>query len=238
MGEHISLKTRAALKVRQTHMKPNEFQDFLTEAQTIATLKHRRIVQVLDFGEQGSVPFLAMDYAPLGTLPDRHPSGSVLLKTTILLDVKQRAEALQYAHDHQRVHRDAKPENILVETATDLLLRDFGMAIVAHQTQSLSTQEAVGTVDSMVPEQIKGKARSASDQYAWGIVIYEWLCGTRPFVGSTSIEVAMSHMIDPPPFLRTRTPTIPVEIEQVSTQGTGKRSTAAVCERAGMCGGV
>src|SRR5579864_4854295 len=166
LGEHVYLKTQAAIKVLQTHMKPNEFQDFLTEAQTIATLKHPRIVRVLDFGVQGTLPFLVMDYAPLGTLRDRHPSGSVLPTTTILPYVKQVAEALQYAHDHQRVHRDIKPENILVETVADLLLSDFGIAIVAHKTQSLSTQEAVGTVAYMAPEQIKGKARPASDQYS------------------------------------------------------------------------
>lgn len=222
LGEHIYLKTQAAIKVLQTQMNPHEFQDFLTEAQTVATLKHPRIVRVLDFGEQGNVPFLIMDYAPLGTLRDRHPSGSVLPMTTLLPYVRQVAEALQYAHDHQRVHRDVKPENILVETVADLLLSDFGIAIVAHKTQSLSTQGAVGTVAYMAPEQIKGKARPASDQYALGVVVYEWLCGKRPFEGKTSIEVAMSHLTDPPPSLRAKVPTISVEVEQVVLKALAK----------------
>ncbi len=222
LGEHVYLKTQAAIKVLQTHVNPNEFQDFLTEAQTIAALKHPRIVRVLDFGVQSTVPFLVMDYAPLGTLRDRHPSGSQLPVSTILPYVKQIAQALQYAHDHQLVHRDIKPENMLVETANEVLLSDFGIAIIAHKTQSLSTQEAIGTVSYMAPEQIKGKARPASDQYSLGIVVYEWLCGVRPFEGTTAIEVAMSHLTDPPPPLRTKVPTIPVEVEAVVLKALAK----------------
>lgn len=215
LGEHIYLKTQAAIKVLQIKVKPNEFQGFLTEAQTIAVLRHPRIVRVLDFGVQGSLPFLVMDYARFGTLRDRHPSGSVLPITTVLLYVKQVAEALQYAHTNHLVHRDIKPENMLVEGANDLLLSDFGIAIEAHKTQSLSTQEAIGTVTYMAPEQIKGKARPASDQYSLGIVAYEWLCGTCPFEGATSIEIAMKHLMDSPPSLRSKVPAIPQEVEQV-----------------------
>jgi WD40 repeat protein len=120
------------------------------------------------------------------------------------------------------VHRDIKPENMLVETANDILLSDFGIAIIAHKTQSLSTQEAIGTITYMAPEQIKGKARPASDQYSLGVAIYEWLCGVCPFEGTTSIEVAMSHLTDPPPSLRAKVPALPVEVEQVVLKALAK----------------
>lgn len=222
LGEHVYLKTQAAIKVLQMYIKPNEFQGFREEAQTIADLKHPRIVRVLDFGVQGAVPFLVMDYASLGTLRDRHPSGSRLQVSTILPYVKQIAQALQYAHDHQLVHREVKPENMLVEAANDLLLNNFGIAIIAPITQSLARQEAIGTVIYMPPEQIKGKACPASDQYLLGIVVYEWLCGVCPFPGTTSVAIAMGHLTDPPPPLRTKVPTISVEIEEVVLKALAK----------------
>src|SRR5205814_235336 len=107
--------------------------------------------------------------------------------------VKHVAEALQYAHDKKRIHRDIKPENMLIGRKNEVLLSDFGIAAVAHSERSMSTQEMAGTIPYMAPEQIRGKPRPASDQYALGIVIYEWLCGSRPFQGS-QWEIFDQHM--------------------------------------------
>src|SRR5437660_523133 len=89
LGEHIYLKTKAAIKILQTRMTGNDLQDFIKEAQTIAALKHPHILRVLDFGVDGATPFLVMEYAPNGTLRDRHPRSSILPPTTILPYVKQ-----------------------------------------------------------------------------------------------------------------------------------------------------
>ena len=215
LGEHIFLKTQVAIKVLQAQMKQQDVQDFLKEAQTVALLRHPSIVRILDFGVNEATPFLVMDFAPHGTLRDRHPRGTLIALPTIVSYVNQVASALQYAHDQKMVHRDVKPENMLVESNNSVLISDFGIAITAHKTQSLSTQEAIGTVAYMAPEQIKGKARPASDQYSLGIVVYEWLSGVRPFNGVTSIEIAMSHLSDPPPSLQTKVATISSEVEHV-----------------------
>jgi len=95
-----------------------------------------------------------------------------------------------------------------------VLLSDFGLAALSHSTASLSPQETIGTLAYMAPEQIEGHPRAASDQYSLGVVVYEWLCGERPFEGSVT-EVMVKHLSMPPPPLRERIPTIPVEIEQV-----------------------
>jgi predicted ATPase/DNA-binding CsgD family transcriptional regulator/tRNA A-37 threonylcarbamoyl transferase component Bud32 len=221
LGEHIHLKSRAALKVLHTHLTDKEAEHFQQEAQTIATLAHPSIVRVLDYDVQDGVPFLVMDYAPDGSLRRRHPPGEVVPLPLLLSYVKQVADALQYAHEHKLVHRDVKPENMLVGRRQELLLSDFGIATVAHSTASLSAEAAVGTIAYMAPEQIQDQPRPASDQYALGVTVYEWLCGVRPFSGSFTALVTQ-HLWQSPPPLQGRAPEITAEIEQVVLRALAK----------------
>jgi serine/threonine protein kinase len=201
LGEHVYLKSRAALKVLHAQLSEQEAANFVQEAQTLARLSHPHIVRVLDFAVQDSTPFLVIEYAPHGTLRHRHAKGTRLPLETIVLYVQQVAAALQYAHDQQLIHRDVKPENLLLNERSDILLSDFGLGMFARDTLSQSIQEMAGTAFYMAPEQIQGKPRLASDQYALGIVVYEWLTGDRPFRGSLT-EVVTQHLVTPPPSLR------------------------------------
>src|SRR2546421_6695401 len=106
LGEHIYLKTPAAIKVLHTQLSQDDQDSFLAEARIIAKLKHEHIIQVLEFGIEDSTPFLVMDYAPNGTLRQRHPKGTHLTPLIILPYIKQVADALQYAHDEKLIHRD------------------------------------------------------------------------------------------------------------------------------------
>ncbi len=214
LGEHIHLKTQVAVKVLLTHLTEEAVETFRHEAQIIARLRHPYIVQVHDFGIAGDTAYLVMDYAPHGTLRHHHPKGSCLPLITVVTYVKQVAEALQYAHEQRLIHRDVKPENMLLGPQHEVLLSDFGIALTAHGSTSRSTHNVAGTIVYMAPEQIQGHPYPASDQYALGIVVYEWLCGNRPFQG-TFTEIAVQHTIKPPPSLRQYLPTIPSEIEQV-----------------------
>ncbi len=207
LGEHIYLKTQAAIKILHTHITPDNLESFITEAQTIGRLRHPHIIRVLDFGVQDNMPFLVMDYALSGTLRQRHPKGSRLPLTTILPYVKQVAEALQYAHQQKLIHRDIKPENMLLGPNDEILLSDFGIATTAQSSRYQLTQEVVGTVSYMAPEQIQGKPRPTSDEYSLGIVIYEWLTGSCPFQGSFT-EIATQHMFASPPSLQEKVPAI------------------------------
>src|SRR5207248_7528579 len=221
LGQHERLELQAAIKVLHTHLTGQEAEHFSQEAHTIAKLANPSIVRVFDYDVQDGVPFLVMDYASNGSLRRRYPKGSVLPLPQILSSVKQVATALQYAHDHKFIHRDVKPENMLVGRHEEVLLSDFGLAALAHSSGSLSTQEAIGTLPYMAPEQIEGHPRPASDQYALGVVIYEWLCGSRPFEGSAT-EVMVQQLTMPPPPLRDRVPTAPVEVEQVVLKALAK----------------
>ncbi|HEV2581726.1 MAG TPA: serine/threonine-protein kinase, partial [Ktedonobacteraceae bacterium] len=122
LGEHIHLKTQAAVKLLHTRLAHDDIDGFRREAQTIARLVHPHIVRVLDFGVEGSAPYLAMDYAPYGTLRNRHPKGARVPLPAVTQYVRQAAEALDFAHAQRLIHRDVKPENMLVGRNGEILL--------------------------------------------------------------------------------------------------------------------
>ena len=214
LGEHQYLKSQAAIKILQTRLSSQDDMDsFLKEAQTIARLSHPNIIRVMDFGIQDETPYLVMDYAPNGTLRQRHPRGNPVPLTTIIPYVKQIADALQYAHNERLIHRDIKPENMLIGRRDEILLSDFGIALVAQSSRYEGTQDVIGTVAYMSPEQIQGKPRPASDQYSLGIVVYEWLTGERPFHGSFT-EMCTQHMFARPPLLSEKLGLISPDVER------------------------
>src|SRR5215469_1543847 len=222
LGEHRYLKRRAALKFLLTSLEYEQVDQFLSEAQTLARLDHPNIVRVFDFAvEQDGTPYLVMDYAPRGTLLQRHPRGSCLSLATTVAYVKQVAAALQYAHNHHVIHRDVKPGNMLLGPKPRIMLSDFGIALFSPSPEQLSTQGKEGTIPYMAPEQLRGKPTFASDQYALGIVVYEWLCGIRPFEGAPW-QIAYQHVSVPPPHLREKDPSLPEAIEEVVLKALAK----------------
>src|SRR6266567_2726297 len=220
-GEHIYLKSQAAIKVLRIIPREEEVKSFLTEAQKLVSLRHPHIVRVLDFDVENGVPFLVMEYASHGSLRQRYPIGTRIPRETIKSYVRQVADALQYAHNEKVIHRDVKPENMLLGQHDEVLLSDFGIALVAPQTGSLTTQEMAGTVPYIAPEQIKGKPRPASDQYSLGMIVYEWLCGERPFQGPLW-EVVNQHINALPPPLHEKVPDISPAVEQVVLKAIAK----------------
>jgi serine/threonine protein kinase len=214
LGEHIHLKSLVAVKVLHTRLVAQQQEQFLREARTIASLDHPGIIRLLDCGVEHGVPFLIMTYAPHGSLRQLYPEGTSLPITTILTYVRPIASVLTYAHERKLIHRDIKPENILLSTNKAVLLSDFGIAMVSSSSTTPTTKEIAGTIAYMAPEQIMGKPRAASDQYALGIIVYEWLCGELPFHG-TFLETCTQHLYAPPPSLRAKTPTIPPALEKI-----------------------
>jgi serine/threonine protein kinase len=212
LGAHIHLETQAAVKVLHVQLGSQGLEQFRQEARTIAHLHHPHIVRVLEFGIEATTPFLVMDHAPGGTLRVVHPKGTRLPLERIVSYVKQVAAALQYAHEQHIIHRDVKPENMLLGTHQEIMLSDFGIAVLQQATSSLPTQKPAGTPLYMAPEQIMGRPRAASDQYALAVVAYEWLCGEPPFHGSL-YELWSQHLHRPPPLLREKVPELPATVE-------------------------
>ena len=226
LGEHIHLGTFAAIKVLSDLIEGYRSDDFRSEAQIIARLRHPHIVRVLDFGVESNMPFLVMDYVPNGTLRQRYPQGTILPLSAVVSYVKQIAQALQYAHDHKIIHRDVKPENMLLDINDQVLLSDFGISAIEHTTSQLTTlkrdsSSQAGTPIYMAPEQIQGNPHFASDQYALAVVVYEWLCGARPFAGEL-LAVMYQHVHTEPPSLHEKLSTISLGIEQVILKALAK----------------
>lgn len=216
LAEHVYLNTQVAVKVLGANLASVDLQNFQKEAQVIAHLEHSHIVRVRDFGIEGNVqPYLVMEYAPNGTLRQRHPKGTQVALPHVVMYVKQLASALQYAHGQRLIHRDVKPENVLLGRNNELLLGDFGAALVTRTTAMFGPQNVIGTISYMAPEQLQGHPVPASDQYALAVMAYEWLCGYCPFEGLPPAALAYRQINDSPPSLRTRIPTLSPEVEQV-----------------------
>lgn len=216
LGQHLYLDThQAAIKILRTELSQKDYEKILIEARLLTHLAHPGIVRLLDFAVEGNIPFLVMEYAPNGTLRQRHPRGTKLPITTVIPYVTQIAEALEYIHqDHKLVHRDIKPENLFLGRRGEVLLGDFGITVLTRSVRTESFEVNAGTRFYMAPEQIRGRSRRASDQYALGIVVYEWLSGDVPFKGQVA-DVINQHLYSPPPPFAEKGITLPQSIEQV-----------------------
>src|SRR6266566_810123 len=221
LGEHRYLQSYAALKVLLTSLDDQRVEQFLAEAQTLVRLAHPSIVRVLDFTVEQGTPVLIMDYAPAGTMRQRYPDGICLPLATVVSSVSQIAAALQYAHSHNVIHRDVKPENLLLGPQGQVLLSDFGLAVLAPSPESMGNQALIGTLPYMAPEQLHGHPSFASDQYTLGVITYEWLCGKRPFTGP-QWPLIYQHLYTTPPPLREHNPAVPANVESVVLRALSK----------------
>jgi WD40 repeat protein len=220
LAEHIHRKTLFAVKILRSHLSKENLQTFLNEAR-VFRLEHPNIIRVRDFGIDGDTPFIVMDYLPGGTLRHLHPQGEPLPLKTLVSYVKQIGGALQYAHDEGLVHRDVKPENMLIGQHGEIFLSDFGIVTTSYSLSPGHQSRVAGTALYMAPEQILAHPVRASDQYALAALAYEWLVGVPPFLG-TMAELTAKHLNTPPPALRQRDPSIPPEVERVVLKALAK----------------
>jgi serine/threonine protein kinase len=221
LGEHVLLKTQDTIKVLRGPIEDEKIELFRSTASSIAKMEHPCIARLLDFGVEKNIPFLVTEYAPNGTLRQKHPAGTPLPLALTVRYVQQVAEALEYAHKQRIIHRDVKPENMLLGHKNEVLLSDFAIPIVSHQAYSATTQESVESIWYIAPEQLRRKPHPSSDQYALAVVAYEWLTGRLPFQG-TFLEVAQQHLEVPPPPMREPGSAFSADVERVIRRGLEK----------------
>lgn len=223
LGEHVDLGTKVAVKILNTQSKHQVLDRFIAEASALSHLENPHIVRLIEFGTRGDVPFLVMEYASKGSLRQRYPRGVTLPLSLVVSFMEQLTAALQYAHDRHLIHCDVKPDNILYGQNDEILLSDFGVAVLFLTEQGFPqiVMKGGGTLHYMAPEQLLGQPCYASDQYALGITVYEWLCGEYPFEGSPS-EVVNQHLHVMPPPLHEKYPTISPAIEDVVLKALAK----------------
>jgi thiol-disulfide isomerase/thioredoxin len=190
---------------------------FLAEAEAVAAIHHPYVIQVYEFGEIAGRPFLAMEYLSHGSLVERIRSGRYDSDAAAKLIAKI-ADAVQAAHDLGIVHRDVKPGNILFDEHDEPKLTDFGLAKRGLGAELTQTQTVMGTPAYMAPEQAAGRTKyvgPAADIYALGVILFECLCGKRPFEHPDTLVLLRQVVEDDPPSLRKVEQSIPRDLELI-----------------------
>jgi eukaryotic-like serine/threonine-protein kinase len=196
------LERDVALKVLRSQYAGDEevAERFRREARSAASLSHPNIVQVYDRGEaEDGTSYIAMEYVPGGTLKEQIGRRGPLGDRETAAVGAQIADALGAAHERGVIHRDIKPQNVLVTASGDLKVTDFGIARAASAVTSSASGAIFGTAGYISPEQALGEpVGPASDLYSLGVILYEMLTGELPFVADNSIAVCMKHVNEPP----------------------------------------
>jgi serine/threonine protein kinase len=210
------LERNVALKVLHPHYSDDAeyVERFRREARSVAQLSHPHIVTVIDRGEDGGQQFIVFEFIDgenlkqligrIGPLPVRRA-------VELALEI---ADALAFAHDHGLVHRDVKPQNVLLTPDGDAKVTDFGIARSLDVEEGVTqTGTVLGTSNYLSPEQASGQpVTPATDVYSLGVVLYELLTGDVPFPGENFVAVAMKHINEPPPDLIERRPDVPLRL--------------------------
>ncbi len=219
--EDSSKGERVAVKLLNPQLDEREVKRFLTQAAILNKLDHPSIVSVYDFGlDEHDTPYMVMSYVPHGTLRQRYPRGSRLPLAAVVSYVSQAASALQYVHEHQLVHRDVKPQNMLLDANDQIVLSDFGTATISYSLIPNSV-DFEGTVLYAAPEQLKGCSLRSSDQYGLAVMTYELVTGSWPFIG-TFEDVTRKHLFEQPPMLREKGIDVSMAVEDVLQRALAK----------------
>lgn len=220
---HPQLQRYVAIKLllETTEHDSDFIARFQREAVAVAQLRHPHIVQVFDFDVQGSTPYMVMEFVEGETLAQRltrlHRSGQVLPRAEVARLFQQLCSAVAYAHHQGMLHRDLKPQNILINPQNELILTDFGLAKIMGASALTVTNATVGTPHYMSPEQAQGQPVDVrSDIYSLGVMLYLTLAGKVPFDASTPVAVLMQHVTSTPPPIREINPQASEQLAQVA----------------------
>jgi serine/threonine protein kinase len=189
---------------------------FEREAKALAKLSHPNIVHVHDYGNYEGAPYLVMEYLPSGALKER--SGNPLNPQEALRILLPIAQALAYAHEHNIIHRDIKPGNILMTEKGLPMLSDFGIAKLMGSNEAgtlTGTGMGIGTPEYMAPEQWTGQSGPQSDIYSLGVVLYEMVTGRKPYTADTPVGVMLKQVKEPLPLPSQFVPDLPKGLENV-----------------------
>lgn len=207
-----------AVKILKTEFADNEefVRRFRNESKAIAVLSHPNIVKIFDVGFTEKIQFIVMEYIDGITLKEFMEQQGVIKWKDCVHFITQILRALQHAHDRGIVHRDIKPQNIMLFSDGTIKVMDFGIARFAREEGKTISDKAIGSVHYISPEQARGDVTDEkSDIYSVGVMMYEMLCGVKPFDGDNPVSVALMHMQNEAPPLRSVNDSVPEGLEEI-----------------------
>jgi serine/threonine-protein kinase len=233
------LDRKVALKVMHQHYggDPEHVERFRREARSVAALSHPNVVTVIDRGEHRGRQFIVFEYVDgenLKQLIQRRGPAPVATALELAIQI---AQALSFAHRHGLVHRDVKPQNVLLNGDGRAKVTDFGIARSLDVQQGVTqTGTVLGTSEYIAPEQAQGRnVDEQTDVYSLGVVLYELLSGHVPFAGENFVAVAMRHINDPPPPLADSRPDVPARVEAAVRRAMAKEPSDRFATMADLC---
>lgn len=225
LAHDIILNRDVAIKILRYDFANEEelHRRFQREALSATSLTHPNIVSVYDVGEDGDMHYIVMEYIKGKTLKQYIQEFSPLSAARSIHIMKQLTSAMANAHENGIIHRDIKPQNILMDEEGNVKITDFGIATSLGATSYTQTNSVIGTVHYLSPEQARGGlATMKSDIYALGIVLYELLTGELPFSGESAVSIALKHLQSETPSVRDFDATIPQSVENIVLKATAK----------------
>jgi eukaryotic-like serine/threonine-protein kinase len=225
LGSDQTLDRQVAVKVMHREMseQADQLERFRQEARAVAKLSHPNVVSVIDAGEDGGYPYIVFEYVEGETLKQRIAREGALDPQEAIAYAIEIARGLSVAHARNMVHRDIKPQNVLIDSEGRAKLTDFGISRQLEQDGMTATGRVLGTTDYVAPEQAMGRgADPRSDIYSLGVVLYEMLVGQVPFSADSQVGVAMKHINEELPDVQRRRPEVSAAVALVVERATAK----------------
>ena len=225
LAEDIILQRKVAVKILRLDLQnePQTQARFQREALATSELSHPNIVSVLDVGTDHGLPYMVMEYVDGPDLKEYIRQNAPLDLHEVIRIMDQILSAVALAHKHNVIHRDLKPQNILMDKRGNIKIADFGIAVALNHSSVTQTNSVMGSVHYMSPEQTRGGlVTKQSDIYSLGIILYELITGTVPFNGDTPVSIALKHAQEPIPSIRKKDQSVPQALENVVLKATAK----------------
>jgi eukaryotic-like serine/threonine-protein kinase len=224
LDETLERQVAVKLMNREVASDSDQLERFRREARAVAQLSHPHIVGVIDAGEDDSRPYIVLEYVEGETLKDRIRRLGRLPITEAVAYAIEIARALGAAHARHIVHRDVKPQNVLIDQEGSAKVTDFGIARTLEEEGLTADGRVLGTTDYVSPEQALGQqVTGQSDLYSLGVVLYEMLTGEVPFRGENQVAVAMKHVREQMPDIQSKRPEVSAALAAVVETATAKR---------------
>ncbi|WP_322090783.1 Stk1 family PASTA domain-containing Ser/Thr kinase [Caldifermentibacillus hisashii] len=225
LARDMILERDVAVKVLRLDLANDDelIRRFHREAQSATSLVHPNIVNIYDVGEEDNIYYIVMEYVDGETLKQYIQNHFPIPIEKVIDITLQITSAISHAHQNNIIHRDIKPQNILIDKKGNVKITDFGIAVALTSTTITQTNSVLGTVHYISPEQARGGvATKKSDIYSLGIVLFELLTGRLPFSGESAVSIALKHLQTETPHPRSWNPSIPQSVENIILKATAK----------------